>query len=398
MARKVTRTGPTMNTTSSSTASRAKAVCSRGDSFSRRLHRARTQEPAEENPIPTPSAATRLTGNGQPSSTLVTSNARLPLLIIAAITSTRAWPTRSIACPHSGATTAAVRVLTAATRPARPNDPLVSEISRTMPSPVIDSGSRATSPAALKARAFGSARICRYAPSPAATILVLLRKVPPVNDARRASPLDPYDAVLLVSFGGPEGPEEVLPFLENVTRGRGIPRERLAEVGEHYYRFGGRSPINEQCRMLLAALDSELSARGLTVPLFWGNRNSEPFLADEVRADRGGGAPPGAGRGDQRVPVLLVLPAVPGEPVRRGRGHRGADRPDPALRRPPGLRRRLGGRHPGRAGPAGGGGHRPPGWCSSPTPSPRPWPRPPAPSRGPGPGRTSTGTVPSRPR
>ena len=62
------------------------------------------------------------------------------------------------------------------------------------------------------------------------------------------SPLDPYDAVLLVSFGGPEGPEEVVPFLENVTRGRGIPRERLTEVGEHYYQFGGRSPINEQCR------------------------------------------------------------------------------------------------------------------------------------------------------
>jgi protoporphyrin/coproporphyrin ferrochelatase len=97
------------------------------------------------------------------------------------------------------------------------------------------------------------------------------------------SPLDPYDAVLLVSFGGPEGPEEVLPFLENVTRGRGIPRERLAEVGEHYYLFGGRSPINEQCRTLLAALDSELSGRGVEVPLFWGNRNSAPFLADELR-------------------------------------------------------------------------------------------------------------------
>jgi protoporphyrin/coproporphyrin ferrochelatase len=97
------------------------------------------------------------------------------------------------------------------------------------------------------------------------------------------APLDPYDAVLLVSFGGPEGPEEVLPFLENVTRGRGIPSERLAEVGEHYYLFGGRSPINEQCRRLLAALDRELSGRDLQVPLFWGNRNSAPFLADEVR-------------------------------------------------------------------------------------------------------------------
>ena len=99
-----------------------------------------------------------------------------------------------------------------------------------------------------------------------------------------ASPLDPYEAVLLVSFGGPERPEEVLPFLEKVTRGRGIPRERLAEVGEHYLLFGGRSPINDQCRMLLAALDNELASRGLAVPLFWGNRNSPPFLDDEVRA------------------------------------------------------------------------------------------------------------------
>jgi ferrochelatase len=98
-----------------------------------------------------------------------------------------------------------------------------------------------------------------------------------------ASPLAPYDAVLLVSFGGPEGPEEVLPFLENVTRGRGIPRERLAEVGEHYHLFGGRSPINEQCRTLLAALDTELSGRDVAIPLFWGNRNSAPFLAEEVR-------------------------------------------------------------------------------------------------------------------
>src|SRR4051794_28463973 len=70
--------------------------------------------------------------------------------------------------------------------------------------------------------------------------------------------LDPYDAVLLLSFGGPERPEDVLPFLENVTRGRGIPRERLAEVGEHYFLFGGRSPINDQCRELLAALRTEL--------------------------------------------------------------------------------------------------------------------------------------------
>jgi ferrochelatase len=103
-------------------------------------------------------------------------------------------------------------------------------------------------------------------------------------DLSTSGALAPYEAVLLVSFGGPEGPEEVLPFLENVTRGRGIPRERLAEVGKHYLLFGGRSPINDQCRMLLAALRDELAARGLAAPLFWGNRNSAPFLGDEVRA------------------------------------------------------------------------------------------------------------------
>jgi protoporphyrin/coproporphyrin ferrochelatase len=109
-----------------------------------------------------------------------------------------------------------------------------------------------------------------------------------VNDHSpdRADPgaLAPYDAVLLVSFGGPEQPAEVLPFLQNVTRGRGIPPERLAEVAEHYYAFGGRSPINDQCRTLLAALENELATRGLALPLFWGNRNSAPFLDDEVAA------------------------------------------------------------------------------------------------------------------
>jgi ferrochelatase len=94
--------------------------------------------------------------------------------------------------------------------------------------------------------------------------------------------LEPYDAMILVSFGGPERPEEVLPFLENVTRGRGIPRERLAEVGQHYYLFGGKSPINDQCRTLLAAVAAEFSRRGIDTPLYWGNRNSEPFLAGEM--------------------------------------------------------------------------------------------------------------------
>src|SRR3954447_23802780 len=94
--------------------------------------------------------------------------------------------------------------------------------------------------------------------------------------------LAPYDAVLLLSFGGPEQPGDVLPFLENVTRGRGIPRERLESVADHYLHFGGRSPINDQNRALLAALRAELDARGLGVPLYWGNRNWEPYLLDTL--------------------------------------------------------------------------------------------------------------------
>jgi ferrochelatase len=93
----------------------------------------------------------------------------------------------------------------------------------------------------------------------------------------------PYDAVLLLSFGGPEQPADVLPFLENVTRGRGIPRERLESVAEHYLQVGGRSPINDQNRALLAALRAELDARGLPVPLLWGNRNWAPYLLDTLR-------------------------------------------------------------------------------------------------------------------
>ncbi|WP_114422625.1 ferrochelatase [Nocardioides houyundeii] len=93
----------------------------------------------------------------------------------------------------------------------------------------------------------------------------------------------PYDALLLLSFGGPEKPEDVVPFLENVTRGRGIPRERLEEVGEHYFRFGGRSPINDQNRALLAALREDLAGAGVDLPIYWGNRNWDPFLVDTVR-------------------------------------------------------------------------------------------------------------------
>ena len=92
----------------------------------------------------------------------------------------------------------------------------------------------------------------------------------------------PYDALLLVSFGGPEGPEDVVPFLENVTRGRGIPPERLREVGAHYFLFDGVSPINQQCRDLIAALENDFADAGLRLPIYWGNRNWNPFLADTL--------------------------------------------------------------------------------------------------------------------
>jgi protoporphyrin/coproporphyrin ferrochelatase len=92
----------------------------------------------------------------------------------------------------------------------------------------------------------------------------------------------PYDALLLLSFGGPEGPDDVIPFLENVTRGRGVPRERLAEVGEHYFAFGGVSPINRQCRELIAAVEADLGAHGVDLPVYWGNRNWQPYLTDTV--------------------------------------------------------------------------------------------------------------------
>ncbi len=101
--------------------------------------------------------------------------------------------------------------------------------------------------------------------------------------------VDPFDAVLLVSFGGPERPQDVLPFLENVTRGRGIPPERLAEVAEHYYALGGRSPINDQCRALLKAVEADLGEHGIDIAVYWGNRNWQPFLHDAVARMRDDG-------------------------------------------------------------------------------------------------------------
>ncbi|MFK0256042.1 ferrochelatase [Streptomyces sp. NPDC090445] len=96
-------------------------------------------------------------------------------------------------------------------------------------------------------------------------------------------PAGPYDALLLLSFGGPEGPDDVVPFLENVTRGRGIPRERLKEVGQHYFGFGGVSPINAQNRLLLDALRKDFADHGLDLPVYWGNRNWAPYLTDVLR-------------------------------------------------------------------------------------------------------------------
>jgi ferrochelatase len=91
-----------------------------------------------------------------------------------------------------------------------------------------------------------------------------------------------YDAVLVLSFGGPEKREDVIPFLENVLRGKPVPRERLLEVAEHYYHYDGVSPINQQCRELIVALRQELDEHGIDLPIYWGNRNWDPMLSDTL--------------------------------------------------------------------------------------------------------------------
>ncbi len=111
--------------------------------------------------------------------------------------------------------------------------------------------------------------------------------VPGATDAAKHGPehvVEPvdYDAILLASFGGPEGQDDVIPFLRNVTRGRGIPDERLEEVAHHYRAFGGVSPINQQNRELKAALEAELERRGIDLPVLWGNRNWDPYLRDAL--------------------------------------------------------------------------------------------------------------------
>jgi protoporphyrin/coproporphyrin ferrochelatase len=98
-----------------------------------------------------------------------------------------------------------------------------------------------------------------------------------------------YQALLFVSFGGPEGPDDVLPFLENVLRGRNVPRERMLEVAEHYQRFGGKSPINEQNRALIEALQALLESEGPKLPIYFGNRNWHPLLPDTIERMRDDG-------------------------------------------------------------------------------------------------------------
>jgi protoporphyrin/coproporphyrin ferrochelatase len=112
----------------------------------------------------------------------------------------------------------------------------------------------------------------------------------PATDQRQNMPdPQPYDSFLLVSFGGPEGPEDVIPFLENVLRGKNVPRERMLEVAEHYNHFGGISPINQQNRELLAAIQTEFDRSGIKLPVYWGNRNWAPLLPDTLRQMRADG-------------------------------------------------------------------------------------------------------------
>jgi len=104
-----------------------------------------------------------------------------------------------------------------------------------------------------------------------------------MNDPAVQQNFAPYDGVLFLSFGGPEGPEDVVPFLENVLRGRNVPRERMLQVAEQYRILGGKSPLNDQVRALIAALREELAASGPQLPIYWGNRNWHPFLEETLR-------------------------------------------------------------------------------------------------------------------
>ncbi|MEZ0339675.1 ferrochelatase [Mycobacterium sp. pV006] len=142
-----------------------------------------------------------------------------------------------------------------------------------------------------------------------------------------ASSAASFDALLLLSFGGPEGPDQVMPFLENVTRGRGIPRERLESVAEHYLHFDGVSPINAINRALITAIEAELARRGRQLPVYFGNRNWDPFVEDTVKQMRDNGV---------RRAAVFATSAWGGysgcaqyqEDIARGRAACGADAPE----------------------------------------------------------------------
>ena len=138
----------------------------------------------------------------------------------------------------------------------------------------------------------------RPVPSPSGPEQTVPTPDPGTQPTGESLALQPYDAIVLLSFGGPEGPDEVMPFLRRVTGGRDIPDERLEEVAEHYYARGGRSPINEQTRALQQAIRAELRRRGYSTPVLVANRNSEPFLADVLRGAQDAGA--------QRVLVITT--------------------------------------------------------------------------------------------
>ncbi len=121
-----------------------------------------------------------------------------------------------------------------------------------------------------------------------------------MSDTPASAPMSDYDAILVVGFGGPEKPDDVMPFLENVLRGRNVPRERMLEVAEHYHHFGGVSPINAQVRDLIAALEPALADAGVKLPIYWGNRNWHPLLPDTLRTMKQAGV---------RSSIALVLAA-----------------------------------------------------------------------------------------
>ena len=195
-----------------------------------------------------------------------------------------------------------------------------------------------------------------------------------------------YDAFLLVSFGGPEGPDDVMPFLGNVTRGPRRARERLEQVAEHYYRFGGVSPINQQCRDLLAAIEKDFAASGIDLPVYWGNRNWDPMLADTLAAMAADG---------RRHALAFVTSAYSSysgcrqylEDIERARAQAGPGAPRIDKMRPyfnhPGFIEPLADAVSGRPRPCRGPFGMTLTWSSPRTASRRPWPPPAGPPAAP---------------